>query len=389
MNARTLTVIDGQRSDDAATAKAFVRMTVLADELSSKYPERASIIRGILTAILAGEHALLLGPPGTAKSALIRAIATALVASYFETLLGKFSTPEQVFGPLKISLLPHDRYSRNYQEFAPGKQIVFLDECFKSNIAMLNALLTLLNERLLHDDGKVVKVPLLSCMAASNELPESDELNALDDRLLSRFWFSYVKEESSFDKLMDSEPSDFVIGSRVDIVSEQAAVKLVDLTRETKDALKQVWRDGVKVGVTASDRRWMQFRGLIRASAHFDGRTVTEPEDLECLEDALWKKPDERAACCKLIQQTVNPAGAEAVSQMDMAKDLFARLPVKGTVTGHEYMNRTGIARKDIGAILAKVKSLPSGRKTTAALKEVNRLYAEVSTLAFGAVDGL
>ena len=149
----------------------------LRTELNQHFPERGSVIDGALMAVLAGEHVLLLGPPGTAKSALVRAIAQAFGGTYFERLMTRFSTPEELFGPISLKALEQDQFVRNSQGKLPTAEFAFVDEVFKANSAILNSLLAVVNERVFHNDGAgPVPVPLVSLFGASNELPEGKEL---------------------------------------------------------------------------------------------------------------------------------------------------------------------------------------------------------------------
>jgi hypothetical protein len=130
------------------------------------------------------------GSPGTAKSALVRAIAQAFGGSYFERLLTKFSTPEELFGPISLKALEQDRYERVTAGKLPEAEFAFVDEVFKANSAILNSLLTAMNERLFHNDGAPAQMPLVSLFGASNELPEGKELEALFDRFRDRTTFT-------------------------------------------------------------------------------------------------------------------------------------------------------------------------------------------------------
>jgi len=131
------------------TVTVHSQLQQLRSDLSARFPERREVIDGALCAVLAGEHILLLGPPGTAKSALVRAIAQAFGGRYFERLLTKFSTPEELFGPVSLKALEQDRYVRVVTGKLPEAEFVFVDEVFKSSSAILNSLLTAMNERLL------------------------------------------------------------------------------------------------------------------------------------------------------------------------------------------------------------------------------------------------
>src|SRR3954471_20911372 len=141
----------------------------LRSDLTAKFPERKQVIDGALCAILGGEHVLLLGPPGTAKSALARAIAQAFSGVYFERLLTKCSTPEELFGAVSLKALEQDRFARVVTGKLPEAEFAFVDEIFKANSAILNSLLSLVNERVFHNDGAPIQCPLVTLFGASNE----------------------------------------------------------------------------------------------------------------------------------------------------------------------------------------------------------------------------
>src|SRR5579859_907122 len=162
------------------------RLAQLAHGLEERFLGKDEVIRLLLVAAVAGEHAVLIGPPGTAKSALIRTFARMMQASYFEYLLTRFTEPNEIFGPVDIGAFREGRYERRTEGMLPEAEIVFLDEVFKSNSAILNALLTLLNERRYTSGGRVQKCPLLSAFGASNEVPSDETLTAIYDRFLLR-----------------------------------------------------------------------------------------------------------------------------------------------------------------------------------------------------------
>jgi hypothetical protein len=138
------------------------RLTSLLDHLEAGLIERGRIVRLAFLAALAGEHTLLVGPPGTAKSELARRLHLAFDgARYFERLLTRFTVPEELFGPLSISALEQDRYERMTAGFLPQATIAFIDEVFKANSAILNALLTLLNEREFDNGAGRERCPVL------------------------------------------------------------------------------------------------------------------------------------------------------------------------------------------------------------------------------------
>ena len=162
------------------------RLAQIAHVLEGTFLGKDEVIRLLLISVLAGEHAVLIGPPGTAKSALIRMFSRLLSARYFEYLLTRFTEPNEIFGPVDIAAFREGRYERRVDGMLPQAEIVFLDEVFKSNSAILNALLTLLNERRYTSGGVVMKCPLLSAFGASNEVPTDETLTAIFDRFLLR-----------------------------------------------------------------------------------------------------------------------------------------------------------------------------------------------------------
>jgi len=162
------------------------RFDAIRRELEQKFLAKEEIIRLMLIAAIAGEHMVLIGPPGTAKSAVIRSFAKLIDAKYFEYLLTRFSEPNELFGPVDIQGFRQGTYRRVTTGMLPEAEVVFLDEAFKANSAILNSLLTLLNERRFNNGSTVVRVPLISLFAASNEVPSSDNLDAIFDRFLLR-----------------------------------------------------------------------------------------------------------------------------------------------------------------------------------------------------------
>ncbi len=260
------------------------RLSLLLQALEHGLLERETPVRLALLAALAGEHVLLIGPPGTAKSALARRLHRAFANTrYFERLLTRFSTPEELFGPLSLKALEDDRYERLTDGFLPTAGIAFLDEVFKANSAILNALLTLLNEREFDNGTQRLRTPLVSVVAASNEVPDDESLQAFFDRFLLRVPVAPVAD-ANFGALLALEDAATSVeapitpAERDAITAAAADVKLSDDFVAACAALR-AWLAQERQPAL-SDRRWRQFVALARTAAASEGRRTLDAYDL-------------------------------------------------------------------------------------------------------------
>ena len=168
------TVPASSASLDAEALRIGHKLREVGRALDARYLDKGELIRLLLVTLVAGEHMLIVGPPGTAKSALVRHLARLIDARYFEYLLTRFSEPNEIFGPIDIKAFREGTYLRRVEAMLPDADIVFLDEIFKSNSAILNALLSILNERRFFTGAASIKVPLSSLFGATNEVPNDD-----------------------------------------------------------------------------------------------------------------------------------------------------------------------------------------------------------------------
>jgi MoxR-like ATPase len=283
----------------AAAATLKPRLQRIRDALSEGLIERDIPIRLALLAALAGEHVLFIGPPGTAKSELARRLRLAFTGqTYFERLLTRFSVPEELFGPLSIKALEEDKYQRQTDGYLPTAAVAFLDEIFKANSAILNALLTLLNEREFDNGTQRVKTPLVSVVGASNELPQEEELLALYDRFLVRYHVGPVTDEG-FARLLNlrgqAKPAidAALMLTPADLEHIHAAAMKVTVPTEVASLLKAMRKHCQDQKIPVSDRRWRKALFLLQVAAHTDGRAAVSVWDCWLLQHCLWHKPEE------------------------------------------------------------------------------------------------
>jgi MoxR-like ATPase len=300
----------------------------LARKLKASFAERDEVVDGMLAAALAGEHVLLLGPPGTAKSALARAFCGAFdKAAYFEWLLSKFSAPEELFGPISLEGLKADKYRRVTTGKLPEAHVVFLDEIFKSNSAILNSLLTAINERKFHNNGAPIQIPLRMVVGASNELPEGTELSALYDRFLVRYWVDYIDQAKAFGAMLQAQESTVAPEMTLedwDCAREEVATVMVGAW--VYDTLYQLRAALQAANVQVSDRRWKRCLKLLQATAWLRGADEVESEDLMVLEAVLWTDPAEQSVVSEQLQKLVDGVVGQAKAQADMVARMVAGL---------------------------------------------------------------
>lgn len=301
--------------------------------MKSRVVERDTVVDSLLAAALAGENAVLLGPPGTAKSLLARLFAEAVGGRFFEVLLTRFSTPEELLGPFSLSGLQQDSYRRQLAGRVADCEVAFLDEVFKSNAGTLNALLGVLNERVVHDDGKAKRIPLRFVLGASNELPKGEEgLEALWDRFLVRSVVDYTKDRGARARIvsgaLSTAPAPTMTLAEWDTAVADAA--RVTVSDATAMRLVELGEKLTAKGIRISDRRLVKLAKLARSVAYLDGASEVDAEHFLGLRDAVWDSQEQIAEAWGVLAASVSPEYTSALRKHDAVMSTVQQLVAGG-----------------------------------------------------------
>ena len=356
------------------------RFKQLLGEMNRGIYEKETEISLSLLAALAGESIILLGPPGVAKSMVARQLKTAFRdAQSFEYLMSRFSTPDEIFGPVSIQKLKtSDTYERAVEGYLPTADVVFLDEIWKAGPAIQNTLLTVINEKIFRNGNREMHLPLKLLVAASNELPAKGEgLEALWDRFVIRIESRPIKLEKNFRAMLLDSHADFLgptdstdfsgftggLGhadfadnadfSDLKITSEEYAewteridkigvkIEVLDAISAIRKSLRAVNVDEAaeRRNIYVSDRRWKNIVRLLRTSAFMQDREEVDICDLLPIYHCLWQEPEEREAIRNIVIRALFSPFADKLVEMKnaLAEDIKYHRVRRNPEDGRDY----------------------------------------------------
>ena len=359
------------------------RFKLLLQEMNRGIYEKNTEISLSLLAALAGESVILLGPPGVAKSMVARQLKTAFRdAQSFEYLMSRFSTPDEIFGPVSIQKLKtSDTYERAVEGYLPTADVVFLDEIWKAGPAIQNTLLTVINEKIFRNGNREMHLPLKLLVAASNELPAKGEgLEALWDRFVIRIESRPIKLEKNFRAMLLESHADFSRSTRalghadfsgstgglghadfadnadssdLKITGEEYAewaekICKIGVKEEVLDAISAIRKSLRAVNVDeaaerrniyVSDRRWKNIVRLLRTSAFMQDREEVDICDLLPIYHCLWQEPEERDAIRSIVIRALFSPFAEKLVEMKnaLAEDIKYHRVRRNPEDGRDY----------------------------------------------------
>lgn len=318
------------------------RIKTLLEYLNQNLYGKEEAVRLALLSAVAGESIFFLGLPGTAKSMISRRIAAAFSdfyengkfntekGGYFEYLMNEFSTPDEICGPVDLSALNEtpSRYTRQTKGYLPCAKVAFLDEIWKSGPAILNTLLTIVNERIFHNGSKIEKVPLVSLAAASNELPEKNRgLDALWDRFIIRVPVNPVSNEEDFFKVVDEGNKELVTTDEQktallnigEVENWQTEIDKIELSDEAKNVITAIRQELTKINQDTkhkgdesyyiSDRRWKKIVHILKTSAFLNGRDSVDLMDCSLIEYCIWNTDGQHDEIPEIIKKIMEQNG--------------------------------------------------------------------------------
>ena len=294
----------------------FTNLQKFRGSLNNSFLEREEIIDGLLASVITKQNTFLFGLPGTGKSELVRAVSNGFKNSrFFGYLLSPTTDPSELFGPVAISKLLKDEYTRDVQGYLPSANIAFLDELFRGSSAVLNSLLTVLNERTFNNGKELIHTPIQSVVAATNSFPQEESLQAFCDRFLFRPTVEALKKPASR-RLLDlwalglkKRPNVESELTYEDLIELQESLSEVKVTDEFLDKFSQVFDLLASRGITISDRRRVQILKFIKGWALVQGDDTVYADHLhKSLVHIIYQNVDDIGVIKEVLQQAIPTA---------------------------------------------------------------------------------
>lgn len=367
----------------------FTKLQTFRGLLNSATLEREHVIDGLLATLLSKQNAFLLGVPGTGKSDLVRNICNGISgANYFGYLLTPTTDPSEVFGPVAVTKLLKDEYTRDVAGYLPDAHIGFLDELFRGSSAILNSLLTVLNERTFNNGKDVVKTPIQSIVAATNSWPDEESLQAFADRFLFRPTVELLKKPVSKRKLdewalgLTERP---MVGEHLtleELRELQDSVDNVQISEEFLDRFSTVWEMLASRNITISDRRRVQILKFLKAWAVVQGDDALHPEHMHnSIVHIVYQSKEDQDVIIEVLEQEVptadrvfNDAKRAAAGIMAEYANHSHKYKAKGLGDLNEYVINLRKYHKDMQTVRDKVGEILDG----------SRFQMSISTRAAG-----
>ena len=364
-----------------ATITAALRQ--LRDQVASQFVARAEMAEAVAVALAAGEHVFVYGPPGTAKSSVLRCFASGIGGKFFRIVLNPDITREDIVGPLDPGAVRNGEWRRKWSKFATC-DIAFLDEIWKASPQVANMLLDGLEERLVTDGDQDLPIPLISAVAASNEVPDDKALRAAYDRYLVRLSVGYLHDPDDFRAMLTSVGAATIqpmIGP-ADLRELNRAAEALALNPppEVIEKLLEIWRT-IGTG-QISDRRWKKTLKLAAAYALVCNEALS-PRHLGVARWTLWTEPDEETHIRNTVLGLTDPVGSDVLDCEALLADLKAKATNLAGMKLQERAEVAGKARK----LVTRVQKLASSSDAKAYQSRLAGVMAEANGVVSQVLD--
>lgn len=342
------TATNGKPKVAEAKTDVKTKVKLLLEALNEGVFEKEEAIRLSLLTSVAGESIFFLGAPGVAKSLIARRLKFAFKdAKSFEYLMNRFSTPDEVFGPISVTQLQQDNYMRIVENYLPDAEIVFLDEIWKAGPAIQNTLLSVLNEKVFRNGKEEMKVKLKGLISASNELPSEndghgDSVEALWDRFLLRLVIGGVEDEGNFNSMIseDLKPTVDNVADNLKITDEEykkwdkeidavaipnEVFKVIDVIRKKIQQANNELAEGEKE-YYISDRRWRKIVRILRTSAFLNDRKEVDLMDCFLIKDCIWNDENEIETVSEIVAESIRNFGYTLTIDLESVQNKIKEL---------------------------------------------------------------
>lgn len=382
----------------------FSKLQNFRGALNAANLERESVIDGLLASLISKQNAFLLGAPGTGKSDLVRSMCKGIEnTNYFGYLLTPTTDPSEVFGPVAVTKLLKDEYTRDVDGYLPSAHIGFLDELFRGSSAILNSLLTLLNERTFNNGKDVIDTPIQSIVAATNSWPDEESLQAFADRFLFRPTVDFLKKPTSKRKLdewalgMSERPKVDAHLTLTELSQLQEVAANLQVSEEFLDRFSNVWDALASRNIFVSDRRRVQILKFLKAWAIVQGDDELYPEHLHnSIVHIVYQTPDDQNTINEVLEQEIptadrvfNDAKRAAAGIMSEYASNAHRQKARGLEDLNAYVVLLRKYHKDMQLVRDKVGEILDGTRfrmnittRSTGVKLQRNLQAHCDTLA-------
>lgn len=365
-------------------AQNATNLRQLGELINHQFVDRVEMIEATLTALTAGEHIFIYGPPGTAKTALIETITKGIGGTFGERQITAETTTDEVFGPIDAIAFSHGQYTRRWAGIAIA-DVFYINEVWEASSTVTNIFKTALESRIVHDGDVIRPIPLLSAIADSNHVPTEKNQQADWDRFLVRLSVENIKDADLFDQMVVADAGsvhvpELTTPDELRLLAAASELMALNPPADLKEALKDLWRElGRHSGRSVSDRRWRRTLKLACASALLHGE-APEPHHLSVARWTLWNDLDERQNVSDLVMSKTDPL---AGSVLDLEALLADLKQAKGQVDRGDAMGRQDLIAKgrklskEAGKLLAQGVNGYKGR-LEAVVSQADQIWNEV-----------